>query len=260
MSAAALPAGARSSPAGSRLPAASARLGRVPAPPRPRGAARNAISWVFLAGERAYKVKSRSCCRLERHPRRRACCAEEVRVNRRLAPSVYAGVVALVPRGPDGLAVAQEHDPRASSTRSRCAATTSAQRSQRCSRTAARARASLAAIGRRARPLPCRPARRRPPDDGTDRLIEVIEESLASLARVAAGAGRPRAAGGAGPVRTRRRRRGFGPAVARRARPPGWCATATATCAPSTSSATEPLEIVDAVDFEPALRRGRRRL
>jgi aminoglycoside phosphotransferase family enzyme len=32
-------------------------------------------------------------------------CAAEVRVNRRLAPSVYLGVVAVVPRSDGGLAV-----------------------------------------------------------------------------------------------------------------------------------------------------------
>lgn len=74
------------------------------------------ISWVFLAGERAYKVK-----KPVRFPfldygtltRRRALCADELRLGRRFAPSVYAGVVALVPRGPSGLRVALEPDPRA---------------------------------------------------------------------------------------------------------------------------------------------------
>src|SRR4051795_10916511 len=74
------------------------------------------ISWVFLAGNRAYKVK-----KPVRFPfldygtpaRRRALCAEEVRIGRRFAPSLYTGVVALVPRGPDGLRIALEPDPRA---------------------------------------------------------------------------------------------------------------------------------------------------
>jgi hypothetical protein len=73
------------------------------------------ISWVFLAGGRAYKVK-----KPVRFPfvdygtlaRRRAACAAEVRLNRRFAAGIYAGVVALVPRGRDGLAVAHECDPR----------------------------------------------------------------------------------------------------------------------------------------------------
>jgi aminoglycoside phosphotransferase family enzyme/predicted kinase len=74
------------------------------------------ISWVFLAGEKAYKVK-----KPVRFPfldygtpaRRRACCTAEVQLNRRFAPGRYRGVVAVVPRGPDGLGIAPEHDLRA---------------------------------------------------------------------------------------------------------------------------------------------------
>src|SRR6478752_10256939 len=66
------------------------------------------ISWVFLAGEQAYKVK-----KPVRFPfldygtlaRRRECCAAELRLNRRFAPELYRELVALVPRGPAGLAV-----------------------------------------------------------------------------------------------------------------------------------------------------------
>ena len=74
------------------------------------------ISWVFLAGDKAYKVK-----KPVRFPfldygtvaRRRAMCHAEVELNVRFAPALYRGVVALVPRGPSGLRVAPEHDPRA---------------------------------------------------------------------------------------------------------------------------------------------------
>lgn len=62
------------------------------------------ISVVFLAGERAYKLK-----RALRLPyldfstveQRRAACEEEVRLNRRTAPSLYLGVLPVV-RGADG--------------------------------------------------------------------------------------------------------------------------------------------------------------
>jgi aminoglycoside phosphotransferase family enzyme len=64
-------------------------------------------SWVFLAGRRAYKVP-KPCARSGRD-----ACAAEVRRGRRFAPGIYAGMVALVPRGPGGVAVAQESDPRA---------------------------------------------------------------------------------------------------------------------------------------------------
>src|SRR6478736_2859336 len=74
------------------------------------------ISWVFLAGPNAYKVK-----KPVRFPildystlaRRRACCWEEVELDRRFARSVYHGVVALVPDGRGGLRVAPEYDPDA---------------------------------------------------------------------------------------------------------------------------------------------------
>ena len=62
------------------------------------------MSWVFLAGDRAYKLK-----KPVRFPyldfstlaRREAACRAELRLNRRLAPDVYVGVSALreTPRG-----------------------------------------------------------------------------------------------------------------------------------------------------------------
>jgi aminoglycoside phosphotransferase family enzyme/predicted kinase len=62
------------------------------------------ISWVFLAGDRVYKVKKPvdlgflDFTTLER---RRFFCEEEVRLNRRLTHDVYLGVVEL--KGADGL-------------------------------------------------------------------------------------------------------------------------------------------------------------
>jgi aminoglycoside phosphotransferase family enzyme len=59
-------------------------------------------SWVFVAGDRALKVKKPVVLpflddgTLER---RRAMCREEVRVNRRLAPALYRGTVSVVARG-----------------------------------------------------------------------------------------------------------------------------------------------------------------
>jgi uncharacterized protein len=64
-------------------------------------------SWVFLAGRRAYRVRKPGALN------GRDACAAEVRRGRRFAPGIYAGVVALVPRGPAGVAIAQESDPRA---------------------------------------------------------------------------------------------------------------------------------------------------
>lgn len=58
------------------------------------------ISWVFLAGDSAYKLKKPLVLPFVdygTHERRRQMCHEEVRLNRRLAPSIYRGVVAVVP-------------------------------------------------------------------------------------------------------------------------------------------------------------------
>ena len=68
------------------------------------------ISWVFLVGDLAYKVKKPlrlpflDYSSLER---RHDMCREEVRLNRRLAPEIYRGVVAIVPAG-TGYALARE--------------------------------------------------------------------------------------------------------------------------------------------------------
>jgi uncharacterized protein len=68
------------------------------------------ISLVFLAGDYAYKIKKAvdfgflDFTRLEDRHR---VCLDEVRLNQRLAPSVYLGVVPIV-RGPTGLAIEGE--------------------------------------------------------------------------------------------------------------------------------------------------------
>src|SRR5215831_1288295 len=68
------------------------------------------ISAVFLAGPFAYKVKKP--VQLEfldfgTLERRRHFCEEEVRLNRRLAPEVYLGVVPIV-ESPGGIRVEQD--------------------------------------------------------------------------------------------------------------------------------------------------------
>jgi aminoglycoside phosphotransferase family enzyme/predicted kinase len=72
-------------------------------------------SWVFLAGERAYKLKKPLVLPFLDYgtaERRREMCREEVRLNRRLAPDVYLGVRS-VAATPAGLELASERDPRA---------------------------------------------------------------------------------------------------------------------------------------------------
>jgi aminoglycoside phosphotransferase family enzyme/predicted kinase len=54
------------------------------------------ISWVLLAGELAYKIKKPldlGFLDFSTLEKRRYCCAEEVRLNRRLAPQIYLDVV-----------------------------------------------------------------------------------------------------------------------------------------------------------------------
>ena len=73
------------------------------------------ISYVFLAGEHVYKVKKPvrfSFLDFSSLPLRHHYCAEEVRLNRRLAPHMYRGVVSVCPAG-DAYRLGDEDDPRA---------------------------------------------------------------------------------------------------------------------------------------------------
>ena len=73
------------------------------------------ISWVFLAGELAYKLKKPLVLDFLDYgtpARRRAMCLQEVQLNRRLAPDVYLGVRGVALAG-DGVELTDEDDPRA---------------------------------------------------------------------------------------------------------------------------------------------------
>jgi aminoglycoside phosphotransferase family enzyme/predicted kinase len=73
------------------------------------------ISWVFLTGDRAFKLKKPVVLAFLDYgtpARRREMCREEVRLNRRLASDVYLGVRALAAAA-GGLELADEDDPRA---------------------------------------------------------------------------------------------------------------------------------------------------
>jgi aminoglycoside phosphotransferase family enzyme len=72
-------------------------------------------SWVFVAGERAYKIKKPVRLAFLDYgtlARRRAACREEVAVNRELAPDIYLGVRAII-HGPGGFRFAPEATPDA---------------------------------------------------------------------------------------------------------------------------------------------------
>jgi aminoglycoside phosphotransferase family enzyme/predicted kinase len=74
------------------------------------------ISWVFLAGERVYKLKKPvkfPFLDYSSLAARREFCHAEIDLGRRFAPSIYEGVVALAPRRDGGLAIAPEDDAHA---------------------------------------------------------------------------------------------------------------------------------------------------
>ena len=71
-------------------------------------------SWVFVAGNRAFKVKkpvSLGFLDYGTLAQRRGACREEVRVNRKLAPGLYLGVRAIVRGGPAGFRLARDGAP-----------------------------------------------------------------------------------------------------------------------------------------------------
>ena len=72
--------------------AALARAVFYPRPPDRVDVRETHISWVFLAGDRAYKLKKPLVLPFLDYgtpERRREMCREEVRLNRRLAPDLY---------------------------------------------------------------------------------------------------------------------------------------------------------------------------
>ena len=87
----------------------------LPGRPRDVEVVETHISHVFLTASRAYKLKKELVLPFADYStveRRRRMCDEEVRLNRRLAPSVYLGVRAVVPDG-EGFRLARERDPEA---------------------------------------------------------------------------------------------------------------------------------------------------
>src|SRR5579875_445146 len=73
------------------------------------------ISWVFLAGERAYKLKKPLVLDFLDYgtrARRRLMCEREVELNRVLAPDIHLGVRGVAPAG-EGIVLTSPDDPRA---------------------------------------------------------------------------------------------------------------------------------------------------
>lgn len=72
-----------------------------PGAPTPVGVHETHISWIFLAGDRAYKLKKPVAYPFLDYgtaQRRREMCERELELNRRLAPDVYLGLRAIVRR------------------------------------------------------------------------------------------------------------------------------------------------------------------
>lgn len=70
------------------------------------------VSIVFLAGNRAYKLKKPVCMPFLDYStpaRRRHFCEQEVRLNRRSAPDIYLGVRAIAERGQDLILAEPDH-------------------------------------------------------------------------------------------------------------------------------------------------------
>jgi aminoglycoside phosphotransferase family enzyme/predicted kinase len=89
--------------------------GFYPGPPSEVIVRESHISWVFLAGDRAYKLKKPVTMPFLDYgtpERRRRMCQEEVRLNRVLAGEVYLGVRG-VAKAADGYELIAEDDPRA---------------------------------------------------------------------------------------------------------------------------------------------------
>ena len=70
-------------------------------------------SWPATRRTRSRSRSGSRSSTTARSPGAASCCHAEVELNRRFAPSVYRGVVAIVPAPDGGLGIAPEHDPRA---------------------------------------------------------------------------------------------------------------------------------------------------
>jgi len=97
------------------LLAALANPGFYPGKPKKVLVRETHISWVFIAGERVYKLKKPLVLPFLDYgtpQRRRQMCHEEVRLNQALADGIYIGVRS-VAGGSQGFELAAEDDPQA---------------------------------------------------------------------------------------------------------------------------------------------------
>jgi hypothetical protein len=142
------------------------------------------ISWVVLEGERAYKIK-----KPVRLPfldygsleRRHELCREEVRLNRRLAPDVYLGVCALVADA-GGVRPAREDAPGAVEY----AVVMRRYDERRTLSRGAVGEAEVRAVGRRLAAFHAAADRPPDPDGSVEALDRMLAENLATLRELGA--------------------------------------------------------------------------
>jgi aminoglycoside phosphotransferase family enzyme/predicted kinase len=208
------------------------------------------ISWVFLAGEKVYKVKKPlrfpflDYSTLER---RRTLCHAEIDLNVRFAPALYTGVVALVPHGPDGLRVAPEHDPRAVEF-----AVVMRRFDESATLRARLARGDVSAGDAGAIGVDLARLHAQSPvvaGDGTHRLAAVIDETVATLTEVGAPARRVDELARF----CRSALTSFGPELEERARL-GRVRDGHGDLRAEHVVLGEPIQTVDAIEFDPELR------
>ena len=140
------------------------------------------ISWVFLAGDLAYKVKKPLVLPFLDYgtfERRREMCREELRLNRRLAPRIYLRVVG-VARDGQRWSLTAEDDPAA------CEYAVEMRRVEERRSLAALAAAGRLGPRRSRRRLHCSPSstpgRRRPPRTSQASALEAtLDENAATL-------------------------------------------------------------------------------
>lgn len=141
------------------------------------------ISWVFVAGELVYKVKKPVVLPFLDYgtiERRHEMCREEVRLNRRLAPGLYLGVVAIV-RSADGYSLTSEDHGGAVEF---AVQMRRVQVDRSLAALAARDElepAHISAVARRLARFHAEAPIVAPERDGVDSLVATLEENLATL-------------------------------------------------------------------------------
>lgn len=149
------------------------------------------ISWVFVAGDLAFKVKKPLRLPFLDYgslERRRLMCQEEVRLNLRLAPDYYLGVRSAVELAGGGYALAAENDPAAVEYVVEMRAVPAERTLERLIAEDRLRPADLVAIAERLADFHRRAVIPEEPGASVPRLIEALEENVETLRENADGA------------------------------------------------------------------------